>query len=192
MGQSRFYLSHYENQPDREVLFQDIGSLLKISGVVFQGMGSTVILLSPSGEFFDPSGDSPVRIARPDAKEWSEIIRQSDDPEVFIGEVGGINKILHRKLRYEISGQVQQQVWARDNFQCMFCKRKMGEVQLSVDHWIPLELGGDNDTSNYLSACRGCNKKKGMMHPKDFCKKFGYDFEALSSYLEWARSGAAP
>ena len=49
----RFYLPHYENAPDRPAYLQDIGNLLFISGVVFQGMGSTLILLTPTGAPID-------------------------------------------------------------------------------------------------------------------------------------------
>ena len=35
-------------------------------------------------------------------------------------------------------------------------------------HFVPLEMGGANDTSNYLTACRKCNKDKGGMAPADW------------------------
>ena len=176
----RFYLARYQNEPGREPAFQDLGSVLRIAGTVFQGAGSTLILLSPSGELFDLRN---TEIAHPSVEEWSEIIRQTDIPEIFVGEVGGINKVLHRKQRYEISGAVQQKIWARDGFKCMFCMRMMGDVQLTIDHWIPLEKGGANDTSNFLSACRACNKKKGMMMPEDFCRQQGFNYDDLTHYM---------
>lgn len=186
MADKRFYLAHYENQPDREVLFVDIGNLLKISGVLYQGMGSNLLLLSPSADDVLRSSIGPVllRIEQPSVEEWSEIIRQSDDPEMFIGEVGGVNKILHRKQRFEISGHVQQKVWARDGFSCIYCNRRMGDVQLTIDHWISLENGGVNDDTNYVSACRKCNKSKGSMDPKDFCEQYGHDYAAIDQYVQ--------
>lgn len=176
----RFYLAEYKNEPGREPVYQDLGSTLRISGTVFQGAGSTLVLLSPSGDHFNWSD---AVIERPSIEEWSEIIRQTDIPEIFVGEVGGINKVLHRKQRYEISGAVQQKIWARDGFKCMFCLRKMGDVQLTIDHWVPLEKGGENVETNYISACRKCNKRKGMMTPEDFCRHQGLNYEVLASYM---------
>lgn len=177
----RFYLSAYRLNPGREAVWADIGNLLKIGGLIFQGMGSSVVL-------FTPSAETPTEsqfIAQwffPTPEEWSEIIRRSDDPELFVGD--GVQKVLHRKVRWEVSGAVQQKVWARDKFRCVYCGRQMGEVQLTVDHWLPLELGGVNDTTNYLSACRKCNKDKGCLHPVQWCSQKGLDFSELSCYLQ--------
>ena len=96
-------------------------------------------------------------------EEWSDWLQRSDNPEVLVN--GSLEKAFHRKLRYDISGTVQQKVWVADGCKCMYCGRPMGEVQLTIDHFTPLEMGGANDTSNYLSACRRCNKDKGGMAP---------------------------
>jgi hypothetical protein len=173
----RFYLPHYELAPDRPVYLEDIGSLLFISGVVLQGMGSTLVLVTPSGQL--PEDLSDIRWEQPDLADWGAIIKQSDNPEIFVGEIGGLNKILHRKQRYAISGSVQQKIWARDECRCVFCNRKIGDVLITVDHWVPLEQGGVNDETNYVTACRPCNKSKGMLMPADFCRKKGFDYDRI-------------
>lgn len=175
----RFYLSRYEYNPERIPVFEDLGTELTIAGIVLQGVGSTLVLLSPGVEF-DPN----FEVAKPDLGEWGEIIRQTDDPEIFVGEVGGVNKILHRKIRYSLSGDVQQKVWARDNFQCVFCARRMGTTLMTIDHFIPLELGGKNDDSNFLTACRSCNKGKGTLLPEKFCQIKGFDYQRIKEYLD--------
>lgn len=177
----RFYLPHYRNDPTRPVYLQDLGNLLTIAGVVIQGMGSTLVLMLPAGDEIDLAS---AEVAYPSLDEWGVIIRQSDVPEIFVGDVGGVRKILQRKARWEISGQTQQRVWARDGFKCLYCGRKMGETLMTIDHFVPLELGGENDESNYLSSCRGCNKKKGMMTPEAFCAMVGRDYEGLKTYLK--------
>lgn len=167
----------------RDAFCGDLGERLTMTGVVFEGEGVPVVVMTP----FTSCEDETIReapVIRPTDEEWSEIIQHSDDPKVFeIDESGGI-KATHRKLRYAISGSVQQKVWARDGFKCMFCERMMGDVQLTVDHWIPLEQGGLNDPTNYLSACRKCNKRKGGLSPQDFCDQQGYDFAELQTYME--------
>ena len=41
-------------------------------------------------------------------------------------------------------------------------------------------MEGKNDPSNYLSACKNCNRKKGSMPPQDWCKNtprvMSYDY----------------
>ena len=74
----------------------------------------------------------------------------------------------------------------RDGFICMYCGRKGGREAgpLTVDHFIPLEMDGPDDLTNYLSACRKCGKKKGCTPPQEFCESNGYDYEGLCMYLD--------
>lgn len=174
---TRFYLLAYKNDGNRPILFEDMGNILKISGAVFEGAGTRVIALLPSaadGQEFD-------KIVRLTPEEWSEVIRLSDDPQVLIN--GTHDKALHRKLRFEISGLTQQRVWVRDGLKCMYCGRRMGEVQLTIDHWQPLEHGGANDERNFLAACRGCNKNKGSILPEEWCRQRGLDYQWFVEYV---------
>lgn len=175
----RCYLSAYRYAPDRPPVFEDFGENLTLSGAVFQGAGSTLVIMFPSLEF-----DANFEVAYPDIVEWNELLKQTDNPELYVGEMGGLNKILHRKQEYALSGDTQQKVWARDNFQCVFCHRKMGDILMTIDHFYPMESGGVNDDTNYVTACRRCNKDKGMMMPQDFCKVKRFDFESIKAHLE--------
>lgn len=172
-SESRFYQLAMRNRP---VLQGDIGSLIRIDGLVVGGGGARAILMLPSAGN-DATCDVPVLDLSPE--EWTDFLQRSDVPEILVGPA----KAFHRKSRYEISGLVQQRVWAADGFKCVYCGRKMGDVQLSVDHLIPLEQGGVNDTSNYLSACRRCNKDKGSEDPRTWCERKGIDFDRLVAYL---------
>lgn len=164
---------------------EDVGNRLKIAGIVLQGEGVTFAVLTPQASEVDG-----LNVVRADLETWSELLRRSDDPLVFEADGGGEVKVVHRKVSFAISGVVQQTVWHRDRFRCMYCGRKMDGryVQLTVDHFMPLELGGANDESNYLAACRKCNKDKGAIHPEEFCKSRGLDFRGLELYL----AGQAP
>lgn len=167
----RFYQLQMQNRP---VLNGDIGSLIKIEGIVVGGGGAQAVLMLPGFQF---ERADPCYTLSPE--QWGDFLRRSDDPEVLIMPA----KAFHRKLRYEISGAVQQKVWSADGCTCMYCKRLMGDVQLTIDHWMPLELGGVNDQSNYLSACRKCNKRKGSLHPRDWCDQEGLSFDYFVKYL---------
>jgi 5-methylcytosine-specific restriction endonuclease McrA len=159
----------------REVLKGDIGSLIKIEGLVVGGGGARAVLLLPGCEV----PKLLTQCCELSVEEWSEYLQRSDDPEILVMPA----KAFHRKLRYEISGAVQQKVWAADGFKCMYCGAAMGNVQLTIDHFRPLEQGGTNDESNYISACRRCNKDKGGEHPTDFCLRRGLSYTTLADYL---------
>jgi hypothetical protein len=152
----RFYLMEFRNRP---VMYGDIGSLLRIQGLVVGGGGTFAFLLLPGTDL--PTVGNTYMLTE---EEWSDYIRRSDDPEILVGTP----KVFQRKIRWEISGAIQQKVWAADGFACMYCQRKMGKVLLTIDHFVPLELGGVNDVTNFLTACKPCNKDKGSQHPSEW------------------------
>jgi hypothetical protein len=171
-----------------DYLKDNAGNLMLISGVLFQGMGRDTLLLSPTADLSEYQrlqypGRFIVQIAIPTLEEWGEIIKRTDDPLIFERDLSGGIKAIHRKQTYAISGVVQQQIWARDGFQCLYCGGKMGKYPLTVDHFVPLELGGKGEPGNYVSACRMCAKAKGCIHPKDFCESRSLDYDGLCMYL---------
>jgi len=168
----RFYLLQL---PSRPAWWGDLGNRLTIAGLVLEGEGVPVTILTPGAAVTEENVRRGL-VLQPTLEEWSDIIRASDDPSVFIlDETNGI-KAIHRKTRYIISGDVQQRVWRAYGFKCFYCDREMGDVQLTIDHFYPLEQSGANDETNYVSACRSCNKQKGNMSPQDWCKKMDIDF----------------
>ncbi len=169
----RFYQMELRHRP---ALWGDIGHLLKIEGLVIGGEGAQAILLLPDAELLPSNATFVARIAPED---WTAWLQASDDPQVLVMPA----KAFHRKLRYEISGAVQQKVWVADGLKCMYCGRQMGDVQLTIDHFVPLEMGGANDTSNYLSACRACNREKGAMNPQDWCERKGLKYNLYVAHL---------
>jgi hypothetical protein len=177
----RYYLSQQRSG-------KTFGHINTLVGIVFSGEhnGNVYVALNPSGrELLPPDKDTlelfPYgwTVEALTAEEMSELLTFSDNPDYL----DAVTKIFHRKARHEISGFVQQQIWVRDGCKCVYCGKKMGEAQLSIDHFVPLELGGKNDPTNYLSACRKCNKLKGAMHPQDWCALKGYDYGYFVGYL---------
>jgi 5-methylcytosine-specific restriction endonuclease McrA len=51
------------------------------------------------------------------------------------------------------------QIIKRDDGMCVYCKG-LGE---SLDHVVARERGGDNKSSNLVTACFRCNSRKGDM-----------------------------
>ncbi|MEY1677270.1 HNH endonuclease [Gordonia sp. ABKF26] len=64
---------------------------------------------------------------------------------------------LSRRLRYEIL--------RRDNHTCRYCGASAPAVPLTVDHVIPVALGGLDDPTNLVTACRDCNSGKAATSP---------------------------
>jgi len=155
---------------------KEMGHNYQLSRILIQGGGREVLLLLPGADDLN-AGD--VWYIKPDEHEWAAIVQASDDPQYY----DQIGKIWLRKAQRLISGKVQQIIWARDGFKCMYCGKKMGDVQLTVDHFMPLDEGGQNDETNYLSSCRKCNKDKGNMQPRDWCRIKRLDYDDLSEYL---------
>lgn len=189
MSRKRLYQLSYPAN-DEPVWLDDISNKLRLSGALYQGMGLNLLLLFPSADsyeiFINSRGleEHGIIGAGPSIELWSEILRRSDDPVYFEQDETGTIKAIHRKAQRAISGAIQQQIWARDGFRCMFCGHPMGKVQLTVDHWIPLELGGKNEAENYISMCRAENKRKGSISPDKFCESMGYDYDGVCAYLK--------
>ena len=57
------------------------------------------------------------------------------------------------------------EVLRRDNHTCRYCRSTEG--QLTVDHVTPVALGGTDDPSNLVAACRGCNAGKASSNPDE-------------------------
>jgi HNH endonuclease len=190
----RFYLLELTHRP---AVYGDLGNILKIEGVVVGGEGARAVLMLPSSEPLDNDGrvlyglfENTPPWSWLTMDEWTDFIKRSDDPEVLIS--GSLEKIFHRKLRYEISGATQQKIWVADGLICVYCHQPMGKVQLTVDHFHPLETGGANDTSNYLSACKKCNKLKGSMPAEMWCSKLRPEYGNYQHYIDYLANRQLP
>ncbi|MCV7359182.1 HNH endonuclease [Mycolicibacterium fluoranthenivorans] len=68
-----------------------------------------------------------------------------------------------KRLRYEIL--------TRDGEACRKCGRRAPEVELQIDHIIPVALGGSDDPSNLQTLCRDCNAGKASMPAVLICNE---------------------
>jgi 5-methylcytosine-specific restriction endonuclease McrA len=63
----------------------------------------------------------------------------------------------------KVGGSYSVQEWInlkqQFNFTCLLCRRSEPEIKLTVDHIIPVSLGGSNDISNIRPLCKPCNAK---------------------------------
>lgn len=66
-----------------------------------------------------------------------------------------------------VSKRTRYEVLKRDNHACRYCGAVAPEVKLTVDHVLPTSLGGSDDPSNLVAACRDCNAGKASTSPTD-------------------------
>lgn len=64
-----------------------------------------------------------------------------------------------------ITKRTRFEVLRRDNHTCRYCGAKAPDVPLTVDHVIPEALGGTDDPTNLVAACRDCNAGKASSSP---------------------------
>lgn len=81
---------------------------------------------------------------------------------------------------------------------CAVCGRQgkdlFGEIQITIDHWIPMSQGGRNTPDNIIPLCYGnggCNSTKNKTMPETWLnKKFGRHkakkiLEKVEAFFDW-------
>ena len=64
-----------------------------------------------------------------------------------------------------VSKRTRFEVLRRDNHTCRYCGQSAPDVKLTVDHVLPVALGGGDDPTNLVAACKDCNSGKSSMSP---------------------------
>lgn len=64
---------------------------------------------------------------------------------------------ISKRLRYEIL--------KRDGNKCRYCGASSEESPLTIDHVVPVALGGTDDPANLVAACKDCNAGKSASSP---------------------------
>ncbi len=58
-------------------------------------------------------------------------------------------------------------VFLRDAFSCQYCRSRYPTQDLTFDHVIPRSRGGRTTWENVVTACGGCNLRKGSKLPRE-------------------------
>ncbi len=58
-------------------------------------------------------------------------------------------------------------VFLRDSFRCQYCGLESRSEYLTFDHLVPRSRGGRTVWTNVVTACQGCNLKKGDRLPEE-------------------------
>lgn len=64
-----------------------------------------------------------------------------------------------------VSKRLRYEVLRRDGHACRYCGATAPEVKLTVDHVVPVALGGTDQPDNLVTACADCNSGKSATPP---------------------------
>jgi len=89
------------------------------------------------------------------------------------------------------------EVFNRDHYTCQYCNKQTKE--LTLDHVVPRQRGGEHTWENVVSACKSCNRRKGGRTPEEAGMSllrhptaprhngFYIPYHYLNSHREWQK-----
>lgn len=66
-----------------------------------------------------------------------------------------------------VTKRTRFEVLRRDGFRCRYCGATPDETELTVDHVVPVALGGGDKADNLVAACKDCNAGKASTSPDE-------------------------
>ena len=127
-------------------------------------------------------------------KSITEFSRRSASKSGFESDCYACKSVRRHNRRIKLLGsKVAPMDWlVVQNFfnnQCCYCYKSS---KLTIDHFVPVFLGGTNSLHNLAPACFFCNTSKGRSNPYDWiCKKF-YPEHFMMSFDFKYKNDAAP
>lgn len=64
-----------------------------------------------------------------------------------------------------VSKRTRFEVLRRDSHACQYCGQMAPDVALTIDHVMPVSLGGSDLPDNLITACKDCNAGKASIAP---------------------------
>ncbi len=84
-----------------------------------------------------------------------------------------------RHGRRTISRTSRRKVYKRDEFTCQYCLRQHPPKELTIDHLVPLDRGGLDEITNYVTCCQTCNQKKANLPLEEFSLSLNIPLQEL-------------
>jgi 5-methylcytosine-specific restriction endonuclease McrA len=98
-------------------------------------------------------------------------VRDHDDGIPIVGGALRVPRVLHLRrydrMRRPTVRLTRKNVMLRDGHQCQYCARRPSVRDLNIDHVLPRSRGGEDSWENLVTACRGCNLRKGWRTPDE-------------------------
>lgn len=90
----------------------------------------------------------------------------------YIMDIGTYSKYnIYPNGRIKFPKEVREMLYHNADGRCVLCGRKILYDDVSLDHVIPLAMGGADDIRNIQVTCRACNQFKGSVLPDDFIER---------------------
>lgn len=125
-----------------------ISFALKNKRMEITGIIKKKSLFGPSNIILEDKNGIPIKIFVEDI-----------EPGSIIPSSYSKNKI--KNNRSSLSPKLRAKILKRDRNTCMSCGARAPDVELEVDHIIPVSRGGSDDPSNLRTTCKECNRGKG-------------------------------
>jgi hypothetical protein len=77
----------------------------------------------------------------------------------------------------------RRRIFERDGFRCVYCGNVYPPEELTLDHVQARVRGGDRSDGNLVTACGGCNVKKGHRKVAEFLR---VDAGARGNFFRYA------
>ena len=81
-------------------------------------------------------------------------------------ERGVVDSLSRRARVKNIGGKITQKEWIDLKLfyanTCLCCRQREPNIKLTLDHVVPIRLGGENKISNSQPLCQSCNSSKGI------------------------------
>lgn len=77
-----------------------------------------------------------------------------------ISEQQLLGGVASKQPRVALPLKIRWDVLKRDDYRCLKCGARPPDVELEVDHIVPVSGGGTNDLANLRTLCRPCNQGK--------------------------------
>ena len=87
-----------------------------------------------------------------------------------------------RTTRGSIPKHMRHEVYRRDDRVCVYCGAECRAEELTIDHLIPLALGGLVEMTNWATCCRACNERKAAQPLEGFLESLAMPVEELPVY----------
>jgi 5-methylcytosine-specific restriction endonuclease McrA len=91
------------------------------------------------------------------------IVRTAENMIVKIPAVMKLIKIIRTIYRTKVPFS-KKNVMIRDGFVCQYCGSQM---ELTIDHMVPVSRGGKSTFENCVTACKDCNNRKSDKLPSE-------------------------
>lgn len=116
--------------------------------------------------------------------EYDRVVR-SPGLEVKLPSVLALKEYVHTSRRPAFT---RFNVFLRDRWVCQYCTNVFKTHELTFDHVIPRSRGGRTEWENIVTACQGCNTKKGNRMPHE-CDMFPMSEPYQPSIFELQEQG---